>query len=166
MSRKGAINMKKVKLYGVELEINELTSTCDTADVWPKLGDMYWHLTGAGNSYSSAWGDYMQDFARKRMNNCYRTKQEAHDARDYKIATAKVLSRLRELEAGELVEWGNYDQSKHAPQHNSRLNSIVIYGWYSVQVAPTEWYSTDKDAWLQVLKEMPKEVKLMIRGER
>jgi len=157
--------MKKVKLYGVELEINELSSTCDTNNEWLKEGDEYWHIGSSGSRYGDIWINHTIDFNRKARGNCYRTEQEAINANNLYIATTKVLARLRELEKGEPVDWGDGEQCKYTPKYLHRSIQLNLDLCWTTQTKSTKFYSTDKQAWVQVLKEMPKEVELMVRGE-
>ena len=156
--------MNKVIIYGVELEINELTSTCDV-DVWPKKGDEYWYLLSQGAVHVEHWCGLNDDFARKVRGNCHRTRQAAINTDNLDKATTKVLNRLRELENGEPIDWDDFDQDKYLPYYSHWEQRVLINYYAFHQYKPTKFYSTDRQAWVQVIKEMPKEVELIVRGE-
>ena len=79
---------------------------------WPQEGDKYWTITDSGNCDYWLWGNHPADNWRVVSGNCFRTKQEAEQARDQILLKGKILKMLKELNGDWKADWGDESQTK------------------------------------------------------
>ena len=126
-----------------------------------------------GDNYYTSWVDgKTREVIDKGLNidkylyetgNYFQTFNEAESHSEVKLATQRVTDRLRELDGGQELDWGDNTQKKYYPCLDRGNKKLIVSYSYFIQLAEASRYSAKQESWLQVVKEMPDDVKLMLR---
>jgi len=149
------IDALRGKLSEMEAKLKEPESK-----LWkPAIGDKYYFSRGDGSIDLFGWGDDTFDIKVLSMGNIFRTREEAEQARDKRLAFVRVTNKLREIEGDWVADFEGRNM-KFFPYYRHdckkwRSNFTVD----SVFTLP-ELYSTE-EAWQWVIANMEDDLKLI-----
>ena len=92
----------------------------------------------------------------------FRTPEEAESYMAIKLATQRVIDRLRELDDGQKIDWNNFAQEKYYAYFDRGSKKLVVGRSCFVQTTEVNKHSAKQESWPQIIKEMPDDVKLML----
>lgn len=93
----------------------------------------------------------------------FRTPEEAESYMSIKLATQRVIDRLRELDDGSQTDWSDNTKEKYYVYFDWDTKKLVVNCTYFIQFTEANRYSAKQESWLQIIKEMPEDVKLMLK---
>lgn len=162
-------NMNKEQLQQsiekIEKELAEMKANLNKADGnvgIPRDYDRYWFVISGGEIHVNHWnraGDCVDNY-RLSTGNVYKTEKNALEARDRRLATMRVLKKLRELEGYYTPKFDDKTRN-YSCYYSWYFKGLYIDVWSSKQQLPIEWYST-QEAWEWVISNMESDVKLML----
>lgn len=107
----------------------------------PEIYQKYWWITGSGNTCLSEFNDDANDKLRLALGNVYETETEAEKAREKKLATVRVLNKLRELEGDWVADWNDFSSRKYYIRYKYEKNTgsflidsvlVSVYGGFEL----------------------------------
>ena len=90
--------------------------------VWPQIGDAYYHICSDGNVCINCYSS-LSDKDRVIFGNCFRTEEEA----EFKLEQLKVLHELEQL-ADDDLEWDNSNRH-YAIEYDHIYDKFDIGFW-------------------------------------
>lgn len=168
------VNMNNtITVDGIEIPIEKLEALGFTAPKQPKSSgrvkpvdrQKYWMIL-LGRVDCTTWYGCSADELHWAEGNVYPSKEEAQKVLDQRIATTKVLDRLRELDAGsDEVDWSDKEQRRFVAFFSYEFDLLDVDHHWTTQYFPTNYYTTKRGAWETIISEMPEDVRLILGVE-
>lgn len=130
----------------------------------PEIGQTYWWLSSSGTLSRFVFDDDESDKLHLALGNVYETEAEAEKAIEKKLATVRVLNKLRELEGDLVADWNDVFSRKYHICYNHLELKLQIGDAQFCQTNEQNSYST-KEACQWVIDNMQDDLKLMFGVE-
>lgn len=151
------LKLEQLKLEQLKLEEEESKFKYDDPMKWEKV----WYLISSGGVVHSEVGAGSCVDAVVLMGNFYKTRHQAYVALEVKIAQAKIVKRITELNEGWVPDWEDRDQSKFSVIYNT-IRGLTLSNHYSNKNKSNNLYLKSPDLAKTLISELPDELELVL----
>lgn len=132
------LNEAKATLSRLEAEIASINDD----DNWPNGQSKVWRIDSWDTVFEINWhGCANQRFMLER-NDIFKTKVDAEDELNYRLAERKVLKALRNFRGDWKPDWKLYGHSHYTIVFDHSANRFRITNENHIQTASHKWYSS------------------------
>ena len=103
----------------------------------PTRGDWYDWIDSCGSPYDSLWDGDVEDCARLKIGNVFRTEEEANEAAKWLKARKILFDDTR----GFKPDWTNEKERKYSARYNHNAGTLVVADMTVLQASPGPFFS-------------------------
>ena len=156
-------NSKTLEISDKDLE--ELEQKYKQPKAGFKHGDEYYNVGTFGTIDNHCWKNDEYDHQALGIGNAFHTGEEAKAHKDWLIARATIIKRIKELNDGWTPDWKDEEQKKYMVYYDHTVPSCEVMSRYVYQYQPNNLCLKSEELAMQLIEELPAELKLYLNIE-